>query len=166
MIFGIYSFHLTMNHQAKKVKKFLERFGIENEVREFSETTKTAADAAKALNCEIGQIAKSIIFKGILSNEPVLVIASGGNRIDEKIISEHLGEGIEKADADFVRQKTGFAIGGVSPFGHRQKIQTFIDEDLLSYPLIWAAAGSHNAVFPLAPEELIKITGGKVIRVI
>jgi len=153
-----------MNRQVKKIKKFLEKFGIKSKVREFSETTKTAADAAKALNCEIGQIAKSIIFKGILSNEPVLVIASGGNRINEKIISERLGEEIEKADADFVRQKTGFAIGGVSPFGHREKIKTFIDKDLLEYKVIWAAAGTPNAVFPLAPEELVKITEGQVVE--
>jgi len=153
-----------MNRQAKKIKKFLEKFGIKSEVKEFSETTKTAADAARALNCEIGQIAKSIIFKGILSNEPVLVIASGGNRINEKIISECLGEEIEKADADFVRQKTGFAIGGVSPFGHREKIKTFIDKDLLEYKVIWAAAGTPNAVFPLAPEELVKITEGQVVE--
>ncbi len=155
-----------MNYQAKKIQKFLEEFWIKNEIREFSETTKTAADAAKALNCEIGQIAKSIVFESKISYEPVLVIASGCNRIDEKIISEHLGEGIEKADADFVREKTGFAIGGIPPFGHQQKIKTFIDEDLLQHKMIWAAAGTHNAVFPLTPEELVKTTGGKVVKVI
>lgn len=155
-----------MNHQAKKIEKFLEKFGIKSEIKEFSETTKTAADAAKALNCELGQIAKSIIFRGRKSNDPILVIASGKNRIGEKIISDQLGEEIEKADADFVRAKTGFAIGGIPPFGHKEKIKTFIDEDLLKYPLIWAAAGTHNAVFSLTPKQLTEITEGEVVPVI
>lgn len=155
-----------MNHQVKKIEKFLEKFGIKSEIKEFSETTKTAVDAAKALNCELGQIAKSIIFRGKETNDPILVIASGPNRINEQLISEGVGEIIEKADADFVREKTGFAIGGVPPFGHRQKIRTFIDKNLLEYKVIWAAAGTHNAVFPLTPEELIKITQGEVVLVI
>jgi len=155
-----------MNHQAKKIQEFLKKYGIKSEVKELSETTKTAAEAAKALNCEIGQIAKSIVFKGKFSNQPILVIASGSNRIGEKTIAAYLGEEIEKADADFVREKTGFAIGGVPPFGHREKIKTFIDEDLLRYRVIWAAAGTHIAVFPLSLEELVKATAGKVVKVI
>jgi prolyl-tRNA editing enzyme YbaK/EbsC (Cys-tRNA(Pro) deacylase) len=155
-----------MNHQAKKIQEFLKKYGIKSEVKELSETTKTAAEAAKALNCEIGQIAKSIVFKGKFSNQPILVIASGSNRIGEKTIATYLGEEIEKADADFVREKTGFAIGGVPPFGHREKIKTFIDEDLLRYRVIWAAAGTHNAVFPLSLEELVKATAGEVVKVI
>lgn len=155
-----------MNHQTKKIKSFLEKFGIESEIKEFSETTKTAADAARALNCDLGQIAKSIVFKGIFSAKPVLVIASGKNRIGEKTIGDQLGEEIEKADADFVRAKTGFAIGGIPPFGHKEKIKTFIDEDLLKYPLIWAAAGTHNTVFPLTPKELVETTQGEVVPVI
>jgi len=155
-----------MNHQAKKIKAFLEKFGIKGEIKEFSETTKTAADAAKALNCDLGQIAKSIVFRGIFSGRPVLVIASGPNHINEKTIAEYFGEEIEKADADFVRLKTGFAIGGIPPFGHREQIKTYIDNDLLAYETIWAAAGTHNTVFPLAPKELVETIQGEVVSVI
>ena len=115
--------------------------------------------------CEVGQIAKSLVFKGATTRQAVLVITSGSNRVDEKRLSERIGEPVLKADADFVRQQTGFSIGGVPPVGHTQPIAVFIDEDLLTYSEIWAAAGTPQAVFRLTPQELQKITNGRVIRV-
>jgi prolyl-tRNA editing enzyme YbaK/EbsC (Cys-tRNA(Pro) deacylase) len=128
-------------------------------------TTRSAQDAARAVGCEVGQIAKSLVFKGATTRQAVLVITSGSNRVDEKKLSERIGEPVLKADADFVRQQTGFAIGGVPPVGHTQPIAVFIDEDLLTYSEIWAAAGTPQAVFRLTPQELQKITNGRVMRV-
>lgn len=154
-----------MSSKIEKFQELLKGFGLECQVLELPQTTRTAVDAAKAVNCQLGQIAKSIVFKAKTSGEPVLVIASGSNRIDERKIEALIGENIEKADADFVLEKTGYAIGGVPPVGHLQEIQTFIDEDLSKYREIWAAAGTPHAVFKLTPAELLKITGGRVIMV-
>jgi len=106
-----------------------------------------------------------LIFKGKDSGKPILVLTSGANRVDEKRISEYMGEHISRADADFVRTVTGFAIGGVPPIGHIQKMETYIDEDFLQYPTIWAAAGTPNAIFELRTEDLQKMTNGHVVRV-
>jgi prolyl-tRNA editing enzyme YbaK/EbsC (Cys-tRNA(Pro) deacylase) len=129
-------------------------------VVEFEDSTKTAADAAAAIGCAVAQIAKSIIFKAAPSNRAVLVIASGTNRVDEKKVSALLGEAIGRADPDFVREATGFAIGGVPPVGHATPPVIFIDEDLRAFDTIWAAAGTPNAVFELTPDSLLVLTGG------
>ena len=150
---------------ACKVQEVLRILGVTCEVREMDKTTRSAQDAARAVGCEVGQIAKSLVFKGATTRQAVLVITSGSNRVDEKKLSERIGEPALKADADFVRQQTGFAIGGVPPVGHAQPIVVFIDEDLLTYSEIWAAAGTPQAVFRLTPQELQKITNGRVIRV-
>jgi prolyl-tRNA editing enzyme YbaK/EbsC (Cys-tRNA(Pro) deacylase) len=150
---------------AQKVQDALNAHGLQLDVKEFAESTRTAEDAARAIGCQLGQIVKSLIFKTKKSGKAVLVIASGSNRVDEKIIRQHVGEKISRADADFVRQQTGFAIGGVPPVGHSQPIITFIDEDLLGYDEIWAAAGTPNAVFRLTPDELLKIVDGEVVAV-
>jgi prolyl-tRNA editing enzyme YbaK/EbsC (Cys-tRNA(Pro) deacylase) len=150
---------------ACKVQEALRILGVTCEVREMDKTTRSAQDAARAVGCEVGQIAKSLVFKGATTRQAVLVITSGSNRVDEKKLSERIGEPVLKADADFVRQQTGFAIGGVPPVGHAQPIAVFIDEDLLTYSEIWAAAGTPQAVFRLTPQELQKITNGRVIRV-
>jgi prolyl-tRNA editing enzyme YbaK/EbsC (Cys-tRNA(Pro) deacylase) len=128
-------------------------------------TTRTADDAARALGCSVAQIAKSLVFKSQTTGRPILVIASGTNRVNEKAIAALVGETLEKADADFVRAKTGFAIGGVPPIGHAEPLITFLDEDLLRHDEIWAAAGTPRAVFRLTPTELQRITGGRVISV-
>jgi prolyl-tRNA editing enzyme YbaK/EbsC (Cys-tRNA(Pro) deacylase) len=128
-----------------------------------SATTRSAQDAARAVGCEVGQIAKSLVFQGASSHKGVLVVASGANRVNEKALSRLLNETIQKADADFVRQTTGFAIGGVPPIGHLQPLTVFIDEDLFRYANIWAAAGTPQAVFQTTAGELQRITGGKVI---
>jgi len=154
-----------LSPSAEKVQETLQRLGFKNEVLELQKTTRTSAEAAQAVGCEVGQIAKSIVFRTMKTDRPLLVIASGPNRINEKRIEEKVSEPIGKADADFVREKTGFVIGGVPPVGHKEKMQIFIDEDLLRYQEIWAAAGTPNALFKLTPSELIRMTGGEVISI-
>lgn len=154
-----------LSPSARKVQEALKILGVASEVREMDKTTRTAQDAARSVGCDVGQIAKSLVFKGATTRQAVLVITSGSNRVDEKKLSERIGEPVLKADADFVRQQTGFTIGGVPPVGHAQPIAVFIDEDLLTYSEIWAAAGTPQAVFRLTPQELQKITSGRVICV-
>lgn len=132
------------------------------EVLEFGTSTRTAADAAAAIGCTVGQIAKSLIFRALDSDRAVLAIASGSVRVDEARLAELLGEGIGRADAAFVREHTGFAIGGVPPIGHRSESVIFIDESLLTFDTIWAAGGTPNAVFRLTPDDLVRLTGGTV----
>jgi prolyl-tRNA editing enzyme YbaK/EbsC (Cys-tRNA(Pro) deacylase) len=155
----------VLSSSAKKVQEVLKVLGFTHRVMELPQTTRSAAEAAGALGCQVGQIAKSLIFKGKRTERPVLVIASGSNRVDEKRVGELLSEPIERANADFVRERTGFAIGGVPPVGHAEKLETFIDEDLLRYEEIWAAAGNPNAVFKLTPGDLVKMTGGRVVHI-
>ncbi|MGQ9825345.1 MAG: YbaK/EbsC family protein [Desulfotomaculales bacterium] len=150
---------------ARRVQDFLETLGMARSVREFPQTTRSAADAARAIGCRVEQIAKSLVFRGKYTKKPVLVITSGANRVNEEKAAGFAGEPLEKADAAFVREKTGFAIGGVPPVGHHEQLLTFIDEDLLREEEIWAAAGTPNAVFPLTPAELVKITGGRIVTI-
>lgn len=156
---------LTLKPSAQKVQDALRARGFRNEVIEFAASTRTSAEAAAAVGCTVEQIAKSLVFVGKSSGQPLLVIASGGNRIDEKKVQALVGEKIVRADADFVRAQTGFVIGGVPPLGHARPLRTFIDADLLTYTEIWAAAGHPNAVFRLTPEELVQMTGGTVADV-
>jgi prolyl-tRNA editing enzyme YbaK/EbsC (Cys-tRNA(Pro) deacylase) len=154
-----------LSSSAKKVQEVLKVLGLELQVVELQETTRTSADAARAIGCEVGQIAKSLVFRGQRTQRPILVIASGSNRVNEKRVGELISEPLGKADADFVRQKTGFVIGGVPPVGHAEKLEVFIDEDLLRYSEIWAAAGTPNAVFRLTPSDLVRMTEGRVIGI-
>lgn len=130
-------------------------------VLEFEASTRTAADAASAVGCSVGQIAKSIIFKAA-SGKPVLVVASGDNRVATAKVAAAIGEKIGRADADFVRARTGFAIGGVPPIAHAEQVTTLIDQDLARFDRIWAAAGTPNAVFALTYEDLVALTSGLV----
>jgi len=155
----------TLSPSAQKIQDQLQSLGYDYTVIEHAESTRTAQEAADRAGCQLGQIVKSLIFKGKDSGKPILVLTSGANRVDEKRISEYAGEPIGRADADFVRAVTGFAIGGVPPFGHTQKMETYIDEDFLQYPGIWAAAGTPNAIFELKREDLQKLTNGNVVRV-
>jgi prolyl-tRNA editing enzyme YbaK/EbsC (Cys-tRNA(Pro) deacylase) len=150
---------------AQRVQDVLAKQGFSNQVVEFSESTRTSAEAAAAVGCEVGQIAKSLIFQGATSHRPILVIASGDNRVNEKAMAVHAGEKLQRPDAEFVRLHTGFAIGGVPPLGHDQPLTTYIDADLWRYERIWAAAGHPNAVFALTPDELTAMTGGTVVKV-
>ncbi len=154
-----------LSPSAQKVQDTLIAMGFTNQVVETPATTRTSAEAAQAVGCTVAQIAKSLIFKGKTSQNPVLIIASGANRVSEKKIAALLGEPIEKPDADFVRARTGYAIGGVPPLGHSETLITYIDEDLQQYTEIWAAAGTPFAVFKLTPEELIRMTGGTVAHI-
>jgi prolyl-tRNA editing enzyme YbaK/EbsC (Cys-tRNA(Pro) deacylase) len=156
---------MTLSSSAQKVQNILNAQGFNYTVIEHAESTRTAQEAADRAGCLLGQIIKSLIFKGKTSNKPILVLTSGANRVDEKRISEYAGESIIRADADFVRAVTGFAIGGVPPLGHVQKMETYLDEDLLQYQTVWGAAGTPNAIFELTSDDLIKMTGGKVARV-
>ena len=141
----------------------LQELGIQIDIREFNVSTKTAEEAAKAIGCKINQIAKSIVFDA--QGEPVLVIVSGGNKVNEAKMSFYLSKSVKKADANFVKEKTGYSIGGVPPFGHKTEIKTFIDKDLLKYKEIWAAAGSDNTVFKISSEELIKYSKGQILDI-
>ncbi len=143
----------------------MKTFGFQGQVMELQSTTRTSAEAAQAVGCQVEQIAKSIVFRSKHTDKPILVIASGPNRINEKKIEALISEPIGKADANFVRQRTGFVIGGVPPVGHLEKIEIFIDEDLLKYDEIWAAAGTPNAVFKLTPSDLVKMTEGPVVSI-
>lgn len=154
-----------LSASAQRVQVELERHGIDCPVQEMDKSTRSAADAAKAVGCTVAQIAKSLIFKRIKSDRAVLVITSGINRVDETRLSQMVSEPIEMADADFVREQTGFAIGGVPPLGHSRPLEVFVDEDLMQYDVIWAAAGTPRAVFRLTPDQLLKVTGGRVIAV-
>ncbi len=155
----------SLRKSAQKVQGVLNQFGLELEVIEFAESTRTSAEAAAAVGCEIGQIAKSLIFKGKTTQKPILVIASGANRVDEKKVKAYAGEKLDKADADFVLQHTGYAIGGIPPVGHIHPLEPIIDQDLLQYKEIWAAAGTPHAVFRLTPDQLVQITSGAVVDV-
>jgi prolyl-tRNA editing enzyme YbaK/EbsC (Cys-tRNA(Pro) deacylase) len=143
----------------------LRALGFEPEIVEFAESTRTSADAARRIGCEVGQIAKSLVFRGQASGRAVLVIASGANRVNEWRVGVLLKEVLEKAGAALVREATGFAIGGVPPVGHPAPLATFIDQDLMAYAQIWAAAGTPNAVFRLTPADLVRLTGGQVVKV-
>ncbi len=155
----------TLSPTAQKFQNLLNELGYTYTVIEHAESTRTAQEAADRAGCELGQIVKSLIFKGKDSGKPILILASGPNRVNEKQIGEYVGEAIGKADADFVRTTTGFAIGGVPPVGHTEAMDTYLDEDFLKYATIWAAAGTPNAIFELKTEDLQKMTNGKVVKV-
>ena len=156
---------MSLSTSAQRVQDALMKLELTLQVIELPDSTRSAAEAAEAIGCSVGQIAKSLIFKTRNSQEPILVIVSGPNRVDEKKIGALVGEMITNPDADFVRQHTGFSIGGVPPVGHNQPITTFIDQDLLAFDEIWAAAGTPNAVFCLTGDDLVRATGGQVVGV-
>ena len=157
-----------MNEQltgsAKKVQDFLVDNGFSCTVKELPDSTRTAQEAAKAIGCEIAQIAKSLIFIDKISGNPILVIASGVNQVDIKKIENLTGLYLIKADGKFVKERVGFAIGGVPPVGHNEKIVTYLDPSLMDYEWIWAAAGTPFAVFRLSSNEIQKMTDGKFIE--
>lgn len=155
----------SLSSSAQKVQNALKELGLSIQVIELPASTRTAVEAAQAIGCEVGQIVKSLIFKAKHSGRPILVIASGSNRVNEKTIEGLIAEPLGKADAEFVRQRTGFVIGGVPPLGHSEALETFIDEDLFKYEEIWAAAGTPHAVFRLKPDDLPRMTSGKIINI-
>lgn len=154
-----------LSKSAQKVQNALTKLGYAYEVIEATESTRTAEEAANRVGCTVGQIVKSLIFKGKKSGKAILILTSGANRVDVKRIAIYAEEKIGRADPDFVRERTGFAIGGIPPLGHTHPIETYVDEDLLSFDKIWAAAGTPKAVFKMPASELEKMTGGKIIQV-
>lgn len=156
---------MSLSSSAQKVQSALAEKGFDMQVQELPASTRTAAEAAEAIGCTVAQIVKSLVFRGDRSGKPILVLASGVNRVDVEAVAEHVGETLGKADAGFVRESTGFAIGGIPPLGHVQPLDTFIDADLLNHETLWAAAGTPHAVFQLASADLVELTHGHVIPV-
>jgi prolyl-tRNA editing enzyme YbaK/EbsC (Cys-tRNA(Pro) deacylase) len=155
-----------MNEAVARVRAALESFGGAHDVVELTEAARTAADAARLVGCRVEQIANSLIFRAAAPDAVVLVMASGGRRVDIARVANVVGAAVEKADADFVRTRTGFVIGGVAPVGHTAPpALVLVDEELLKWPAIWAAAGHPHTVFRLTPEELVRMTGGRVVPV-
>lgn len=154
-----------LKDSARRVQAALDAQGLALKVREFPASTRTSEEAAAAVGCAVAEIAKSLIFRARETGRPVLIIASGANRVDEKKIALLLGEKIERADPEFVRAKTGYAIGGIPPVGHLEPPVTLLDQDLFQLEIIWAAAGTPNAVFQLTPADLKALTGGQVADV-
>lgn len=158
--------YMALSKSAESVQKSLFEKGLEFEVIELAASTRTAQDAATNIGCQIGQIVKSLLFCTKETKQPVLILASGINRVSEAIIQKYVGEKIVKADADFTRDITGFAIGGIPPIGHKTSlVHVYIDEDLLQYETLWAAAGTPYAVFKLPAEKIQLITGGKIVSI-
>jgi prolyl-tRNA editing enzyme YbaK/EbsC (Cys-tRNA(Pro) deacylase) len=154
-----------LHPSAQRFQDALRTRGFACEVMEVPDSARTAQQAADAVGCKVGQIAKSLIFRGGRSRKPILVITSGANRVNEVLLSKIVAEEIEKADAEFARLHTGFAIGGIPPTGHPERLRTFIDVDLLQYDELWAAAGTPHAVFRLTPDALKRMTDGTVVSV-
>jgi prolyl-tRNA editing enzyme YbaK/EbsC (Cys-tRNA(Pro) deacylase) len=150
---------------ARRVQERAAGLGLTIEVRRMPGSTRTAEDAAAACGCAVGQIVKSLVFKGRTSGKPYLLLVSGANRVDEKGVAGVIGEPLTRPDAQFVRDVTGYAIGGIPPIGHDRPLATYFDRDLLQYDVVWAAAGTPESVFPVAPALLAEKSGASVISV-
>jgi len=150
---------------AERVRQAAAERGLDIEIRIMPDSTRTAAEAAAVCGCSVGEIVKSLIFKGTKTGVPVLLLVSGTNRVNEKTVENVLGEAISRPDAAFVREATGFAIGGIPPIGHANPVRTYIDRDLLQYETVWAAAGTPHAVFRVAPGALSEAAGAEIITV-
>lgn len=149
---------------VERVKGALKELDVPVDFQELPQSTRTAVEAAEAVQSDVGQIVKSLVFTNE-EDQPLLILTSGSNHVNEKQVSKILGHAIHFATADIVRQETGFAIGGVSPYGLKKQIPIYIDQDLLQYQLVWAAAGSSFAVFSISPQDLVNTTQGTVIPV-
>jgi prolyl-tRNA editing enzyme YbaK/EbsC (Cys-tRNA(Pro) deacylase) len=152
-----------MKPSVQRVREALAAANLNPPIVEYAESTKTAQEAADALGTTVERIVKSLVF--LADGEPLVVLASGVNRVDTAKLGRELGRRIDRADAARVRGATGFAIGGVAPVGYPAPVQTLIDRDLLQYDLVWAAAGTPNHVFPIQPDDLVRVTGGRVLDV-
>lgn len=144
---------------ALRIQQLLAEAGLASAVVEFEQPTRTSAEAAAAIGCAVAEIAKSVVFRASDSNQAVIVVASGDNRVCEDKVARLVGEKIGRANADFVRETTGFVIGGVSPVGHANPVRLLLDADLQRFQTVWAAAGTPFSVFPLTPADLSRITG-------
>jgi prolyl-tRNA editing enzyme YbaK/EbsC (Cys-tRNA(Pro) deacylase) len=150
-----------MKAAVQRVHDALLARGVEPRIVEFSESTRTAEEAALAIGTTVERIVKSLVFAS--DDQPILALVSGGNRVATARLAEALGAPVRRADAEMVRSATGFAIGGVPPLGHATELTVVLDEDLLGYDLVYAAAGTPNTVFPITPEELLRVTRARVV---
>jgi len=155
----------ALQPSARKVQSALAAAGVPARIVALSVAARTSQQAADALGIAVGQIAKSLVFRGAQSGRAVLVIAAGDRRVDEAKIAAQLGEPIERARPEFVREHSGFAIGGVAPLGHAQPMVTFIDSSLRRFSEVWAAGGTPHTVFPIAPVDLLRVAGGTELDV-
>ena len=152
-----------LSDRVKRVQDFLLAKGFSFEVQELPSSTRTAQEAADSIGCAIAQIAKSLVFREKETNLPILVIASGSNRVNLAKIEKETGLKLGKADGNYVKERVGYAIGGVPPVGHNEPLETILDQDLKNYEVIWAAAGTPIAVFQLKPADLKPLTNGSWI---
>jgi prolyl-tRNA editing enzyme YbaK/EbsC (Cys-tRNA(Pro) deacylase) len=148
---------------AQRVQDALTAKGLDSSVRHMPQATRSAAEAAAACGCSLGQIVKSLLFRGATSGKPYLLLVSGANRVNEGGVAAVIGEALRRPDAADVREVTGFAIGGIPPLGHRTPLITLMDAALLDYDLVWAAAGTPDAVFPVAPDRLAAAAEARII---
>lgn len=154
-----------MHPSAQRVATAARDLELDIKIVEFDETTRTAPDAANAIGCEVAQIVKSLLF--VAGDQPIMALVSGANRLDESKLAALRGVGrrqVKRADADTARTATGFAIGGVPPFGHESRLPVYIDEDLTRFEVVWAAAGTPFSVFAITPDDLIRATTGIVAK--
>jgi prolyl-tRNA editing enzyme YbaK/EbsC (Cys-tRNA(Pro) deacylase) len=151
---------MTLSKNSAKVQAYLDQFGMKLEVQEVAQSTRTAQEAADAVGCELGQIIKSLVFRS--GQTPLLFLVSGKNQLNIQKAENILGMKLQKADADFAREQTGYPIGGVPPVAHENPIDIFIDGDLMAYEEVWAAAGTPNAVFRIKSKDLPRITNGRI----
>jgi prolyl-tRNA editing enzyme YbaK/EbsC (Cys-tRNA(Pro) deacylase) len=150
-----------MHPNVERVAAAAGRVGLDLDVRRFPEDTRTAADAARAIGCEVAQIVKSLVF--MADDAPVLALVSGANLADTDALARELGAtSVRRATGQEARAATGFAIGGVPPFGHDEALGVVVDRDLTAHDVVWAAAGLPDSVFPIAPEDLLRASGGRV----
>ena len=156
--------HAPLSQSAQRVQDALDAAGVATRVVEYADPGRTSAQAAAVIGCTVDQIVKSLVFRAA-SGRAILVIASGANRVDEAKVAAALGEPIGKADPAFVREATGFAIGGIPPLGHARPLDTLIDRDLLRHDVVYAAGGTPHAMFPLAPADLVRVCGGTLADV-
>ena len=155
----------SLGKSAARVQAFLAQHSLDDRVAELPDSTRTAQEAAASIGCHVAQIAKSIVFRDTESGAPILVVASGVNMVDPAKIEVIEGVSLAKADAAYIREQTGFVIGGVPPAGHVRPVKTYLDEDLLGFVDLWAAAGTPNAVFRLTPQELAALSGGHWLNI-
>ena len=152
-----------MHPTAQKVADSARELGLNIEIKEFENTTRSAQDAANEIGCHVDQIVKSLLF--VVNDQPTMALVSGGNQLDERKLAALCGvsrKKVRRGNADITRAATGYAIGGVPPFGHATSLPTYIDQDFFQFEVVWAAAGTPNAVFAVTPHNLEKVTGGVV----
>ncbi|HBC72329.1 MAG: hypothetical protein UX91_C0001G0038 [Candidatus Amesbacteria bacterium GW2011_GWB1_47_19] len=157
--------HNKLPPESVSVKDWLEKRGFTPQIKLLDTMAHTAAEAASALDCELGQIAKSLVFYQVQSNQPVLIIVSGANRVDKQLVGDYLGTKIKTAGLEYVLETTGFPVGGVPPVAHKSHLRTLLDRDLLAFRQVWAAAGHSLTLFPIPPDQLIRLTRAEAIAV-